>query len=274
MLQTFDGVSERSAVLPYPWRKFFIRLGLVFIASAFLGSCTSPPPQPHAHDPLTWSAATGRLDDDRDDSSCSATLVAPDVIATAAHCVILDGKAVDATSLVFRPNLGAALLPTSQGVKVIALGKDTTSPGRGENLDVSADWALIRIAPPITAVAPLPVGKFTAADIDDRLAKGGNLSQAGYGVYGLTLGQHLYQQGNCRRFDDDRLAANLRDYILFTTCRPIKGDSGGPLVLTAPDGEHYLVGVISQYRFTQESADRITVAASALGFVHDVARAN
>jgi protease YdgD len=250
------------------------RLGGALAICALLWSCTSPPPEPHAHDPLTWSAAIGRLDDDRDDSSCSATLVTPDVIATAAHCVILDGKAVDATSLIFRPNLGAAPLPSAQGVKVIAIGKDTKSPGRGENLDVSADWALVRITPPITAVAPIPVGTFTAADIDDRLAKGGSLSQAGYGVYGLTLGQHLYQQGRCQRLDDDKLAANLRDYILFTSCRPIKGDSGGPLLLTEPGGEHYLVGVISQYRFTHESADRVTIAAGALGFVHDIARAD
>ena len=29
-----------------------------------LASCAAPPPEPHAHDPLTWSAAIGRLDDD------------------------------------------------------------------------------------------------------------------------------------------------------------------------------------------------------------------
>jgi hypothetical protein len=250
------------------------RFGVALTACVLLCSCASPPPQPHAHDPLTWAAAIGRLDDDRDDNSCSATLVAPDVIATAAHCVILEGKAVDATSLTFRPNLGGAPVPSAQGTKVIAIGKDTISPGRGENLDVSADWALVRITPPITAVAPIPVGRFTAAEIDAALAQGGDLSQAGYGVYGLALGQHLYQQGHCQRLDDARLASNLRDYILLTTCRPIKGDSGGPLVLTESGGNRYLVGVISQYRFTHESADRVTIAAGALGFVHDVARAD
>lgn len=244
---------------------------MVLATGLLLSSCSSPPPQPHAHDPLTWSAAIGRLDDKTDESSCSATLVAPDVIATAAHCVILDGKAVNATALTFTPNLGAAPLPPAQGVKVIAIGQDTRSPERGDNLDPSADWALVRIAPPVTAVAPIPVGRFTAADIDDRLAKGGDLVQAGYGVYGLELGQHLYQQGHCRRLSDAKLADNLQDYILYTSCRPIKGDSGGPLLLTDANGDHYLVGVISQYRFTAGAADRVTVAAGALGFAHHVA---
>lgn len=238
-----------------------------------LASCAAPPPEPHAHDPLTWSAAIGRLDDDKDDNSCSATLVAPDLIATAAHCIILDGHAVDATSLTFHPNLGAAPLPSAQGVKVIAVGEDKKSPARNDNLDVAADWALVRIAPPVTAVAPIPIGRFNTAEIDHVLGEGGELSQAGYGVYGLSVGQHLYQQGHCRRLDDDKVEAARRDYVLFTSCRPIKGDSGGPLILTKANGERYLVGVISEYQFTRGAAGRITIAAGALGFARDLASA-
>jgi V8-like Glu-specific endopeptidase len=237
----------------------------------FLGACATPLSAPHAHDPITWSAAIGRLDDEKDDMSCSATLVAPDVIATAAHCLFNNDRQAAATSLTFHPNLGGASLPPAQGTKLIALGKDTKSPTRGDNLDVSADWALIRIAPPVTAVTPIPIGTFTLGDIDRELAKGGNLSQAGYGVYGLSLGQHLYQQGNCQRLNDEKLVASKRDYILLTSCRPIKGDSGGPLLLTKATGERYLVGVISEYRFTHESTSRITVAAGALGFAHEIA---
>jgi V8-like Glu-specific endopeptidase len=260
------------------------------LASTLLAACTSPPPQPHAHDPITWSAAIGRLDDEKDDSSCSATLVAPDVIATAAHCVFLDDRLVDASALTFHPNLGGADLPPSQGTKIIAVGAYTkgsrsdekTGAAAGNDLKrlisaddplVAGDWALVRLSPPIAAVTPIPVGRFTAADIDDSLAKGGSLSQAGYGVYGLSLGQHLYQQGNCRHLTDSKTAENLRDYVLFTSCRPIKGDSGGPLLLTKASGERYLVGVISEYRFTHESADRITAAASTLGFAHEIAGA-
>ncbi|HVJ44308.1 MAG TPA: trypsin-like serine protease [Dongiaceae bacterium] len=236
-----------------------------------LAACAAPPPQPHAHDPLTWSAAIGRLDDEKDENSCSATLVAPDIIATAAHCIILDGHAVDATALTFHPNLGAAPLPSVQGVKVIAVGEDKKNPARNDNLDVAADWALIRVTPPVTAVAPIPVGRFTTAEIDRALIEGGELSQAGYGVYGLSLGQHLYQQGHCQRLDNAKVESPRRNYVLFTSCRPIKGDSGGPLVLTKASGEHYLIGVISEYEFTREASGRITIAAGALGFARDVA---
>lgn len=258
-----QGPSSRARFAP---SFFSLAVGLL------LTGCAAPPPQPHAHDPLTWSAAIGRLDDEKADSSCSATLVAPDVIATAAHCIILEnGRKVDPKDLTFNPNLGAAPVPPAQGVEVIALGNDKKSPSRDDHLDVATDWALIRIAPPVTAVAPIPLGKFTVPEIDQVLAQGGELSQAGYGVYGLTLGQHLYQQGHCRRLTDDKLVADRRDYILFTSCRPIKGDSGGPLVLTKASGEHYVVGVISEYEFTHEASGRITIAAGSLGFEQHVA---
>jgi V8-like Glu-specific endopeptidase len=240
---------------------------ILSLLSAGLSACAAPPPpQPHAHDPLTWSAAIGRLDDDRVDSSCSATLVAPDVIATAAHCVVLDGHAVDATELTFYPNLGAAPLPPAKGVRIIALGEDKRRSDRAEDIDVAADWALVQIAPSITGVAPIPLAKFTVGDLDRALAQGGELSQAGYGVYGLTLGQHLYQQGHCQRLDTDKVPSDKRDYVLFTSCRPIKGDSGGPLMLTKSNGDRVLVGVISAYEFTGQSSGRITIAASSLGF--------
>lgn len=275
MLRQIDRKLARSASLQTKhagfgrWRA--LSLVVVTAGCTLLGSCATPLPAPHAHDPIIWSAAIGRLDDEKDDSSCSATLVAADVIATAAHCLFNNDRQADVTSLTFHPNLGGAPLPPAQGTKLIALGKDTKSPTRGDNLDVSADWALIRITPPVTSVTPIPIGNFTIADIDDVLAKGGNLSQAGYGVYGLSLGQHLYQQGNCQRLSDDKMAASLRNYILLTTCRPIKGDSGGPLLLTKASGERYLIGVISEYRFTHETSARITVAAGALGFVHEIA---
>jgi len=250
------------------------RLSLILLGSNLLASCASPPPQPHASDPITWSAAIGRLDDERDNSSCSATLVAPDVIATAAHCVIQDGRKIDATSLTFHPNLGAAPLPSAQGVKIIAVGEDAKNPMRDEkrDIDVSADWALVRVSPPITGVAPIAVGHFTVAEVDAVLAAGGTLSQAGYGVYGLALGQHLYQQGHCQRLTDEAMPTTMRDYVLYTSCRPIKGDSGGPLVLTKSTGEHYLVGVISGWNSRGDAARRVTLAAGALGFVRQIAR--
>jgi len=192
--------------------------------------------------------------------------VALDVIATAAHCVVLDGHTVDAAELTFYPNLGAAPLPSAKGVRVMAIGEDKRRSGHGDDIDVAADWALVQIAPPIIAVAPIPLGKFTAADIDQALAGGGELSQAGYGVYGLTLGQHLYQQGHCQRLEGDKLPTDKRDYVLFTSCRPIKGDSGGPLVLTKANGDHFLVGVVSAYEFTGGTSGRITIAVAALGF--------
>jgi hypothetical protein len=185
--------------------------------------------------------------------------------------VVVNGHTVNATDLTFSPNLGAAPLPPVKGARVIAIGSDKQRVKHGDDVDVLGDWALVQLAGPVSAVAPVPLGSFTVSEIDQALAAGGELSQAGYGVYGLTLGQHLYQQGHCRRLDNDKVPADKRDYVLFTSCRPIKGDSGGPLVLTKANGDRFLVGVVSAYEFTGEASGRITLAVAARGFENHLA---
>ncbi len=258
---------------------FLIAGGLVtasVIASVTVGlaGCAPPPARPDSprsdSQPLTWTAAIGRLDDTAAVLTCSATLVAPDVIVTAAHCLFADGREIDPGNLIFRPNLGAAPLPPARGRSIIALGNERIDPGRLEEMPTEADWALIRIEPPITAVPPLPVGAFTVTEIDRHLAAGARLSQAGYGAYGLSAGSRLSQRINCRPVGDDDLTGETADRVLATDCRVDKGDSGGPMILTDVAGNRYLVGIISGYRQADRIRGRIGFGAVAANFAHDL----
>lgn len=245
--------------------------------AAVLCGCASPPAQPDRYQQVSpaahvsWTAAIGRLDDDDDRSSCSATLVAPDVIATAAHCLFPEGREIDPTALTFYPNLGAAPLPVAQGQRILALGNDKVDPIQPEKLMTFTDWALVRITPPVTAVAPIAIGDFKVSEIDRRLAAGATLSQAGYGVYGLSAGHRLYQQINCRLVNDSDLPGAFADWVVVTNCRVIKGDSGGPMVLTDTDGKRYLVGIISGYRRAERTEERISFGAAAANFAGKIA---
>lgn len=250
---------------------FLIAGGLVAASVAVgMAGCAPPsarPDSPRSDSPsLTWTAAIGRLDDTAAVLTCSATLVAPDVIVTAAHCLFADGRKIDPASLIFRPNLGAAALPPARGRSIIALGNDEVDPWRLEEMPTETDWALIRIDPPITSVPPLPVGAFTVTEIDRHLAAGARLSQAGYGAYGLSAGTRLSQRINCRPVEDDDLTGEAANRVLATDCRVDKGDSGGPMILTDVTGNRYLVGIISGYRQTDRIRGRIGFGAVAANF--------
>jgi hypothetical protein len=263
------GLSSRPV-----WRLaacFSIRLSMaVAIVAGGLSGCAAPAPGTEIHAALSWTAAIGRLDDAGDAVTCSATLVAPDIIVTAAHCLFPAGRAVDPATLVFRPNLGAGSLPTAQGRSIIALGNDRIDPSRPQDVPAMSDWALIRITPDITAVPPVPISDLKVGDIGQHLASGARLSQAGYGADGFSAGDRLSQRINCRLTTDDDLPAAAIDLVLVTDCRISRGDSGGPMILTDTDGGHSLVGIISGYGLTQHSGGRISFGPAAANFVRDI----
>ena len=85
-----------------------------------------PPPEPTG--PIPWTAAIGRLDAEGDSSSCTATLVEPDVIVTAAHCLFPTKRKLSPSELTFTPNVGAQRLPTVRVVEIIGVGADKMDP--------------------------------------------------------------------------------------------------------------------------------------------------
>ncbi len=221
--------------------------GLALAAALALGACAAKTAPVKPSGPLPWSAAIGRLDSEAERTSCSASLIAPDLILTAAHCVHNAGHRIAPKDLSFTPNLGAGpRLPSSTGTDYLAVGnyidKDDIDPA-----DMAPfDWAIVRIAPAIDFVTPLPVESLAAEAIAQRLKAGGHLINAGYGVYGLTSGHRLKVTENCRSQLDRFATIAKTENVIATDCEVIRGDSGGP-VLLVENGRHRLIGVLSGY---------------------------
>lgn len=198
--------------------------------------------------PLPWSAAIGRLD--AEDGSCSATLIKPDVILTASHCLYGRGNEAKITDFTFTPALdvGRERLKPVKVTAVIAMGwpitPDSSGKLRGAPKD---DWAALRISPAVDFVPPLKIEKINVDGIYKRMGNGATLSHAGYGVYGAFSGKRLQMRDDCDLIRDAEEILETGHDVIVNSCDVIPGDSGGPILLTDPSGEHHVVGVVTNF---------------------------
>ena len=163
------------------------------LALAALFGCelpAKPPPEPTG--PIPWTAAIGRLDAEGDSTSCTATLVEPDVIVTAAHCLFPTKRKLSPSELTSTPNVGAQRLPTVRVVEIIGVGADKMDPDNPQDTPTEVDWAILRLASPVPNVTPIPVEPVALADVERRIKAGEDvLSNLGYGTYGITISRRF-----------------------------------------------------------------------------------
>lgn len=223
--------------------------------------------------PLPWSAAIGRLDSEEARGSCSATLVRPDMILTASHCLYGRGTDIRIIDFAFTPALdvGRERLRAIPVSAVIAMGWPVTPDASGDlgRLPLQDDWAILRLAQPIDFIEPLPVEQISIADIETRLASGATLSHAGFGVYGAGSGKRLQIRDHCQLVagdDDERIFHD----VIKNTCLVIKGDSGGPILLTEPSGARSVVGIITRFWQSESGANTFSLGPSAVNFSGEI----
>jgi Trypsin-like peptidase domain/Putative peptidoglycan binding domain len=197
----------------------------------------------------------GLLVDERSRTVCTAFCVAPDMVATAAHCV-------------FHRSLGAGPLKPADiwfskkgmtGTERVRITGSDTGKGLGNimsgttrlrlkpPIDATDDWAVVRLAQPVCEGGTLPVKSLSA----DRL-----LGEAAAGrIYQVAFHQdfrdwQLALDRSCEiRSEFDGLDANLirkefsapRNLILHR-CDTGEGSSGSPLLLDATGGP-FVVGI-------------------------------
>lgn len=170
-------------------------------------------------------------------SQCTASLVAPNVLATAAHCVSDDGR--------IRP---AGLFETGDGLpggtrtaRVVDVlldpEWDEAQFSAGDDLD-GTDWALLRIDTPLGDelgyLHPLAL-------VDSRgeaRAREVQLSQAGYS---WDTGDNLSGNEACR------ILAAADDNTMSHDCDTTRGDSGSPFMIQE-NGRWHVVAVDSNFR--------------------------
>ena len=217
---------------------FCILLTLGACAGGSGGSNAVYPAVARQGDALPWTAAIGILVAGR--LQCTASLVAPDIVASAYHCVTQQGKATDVKDMAFVANYGE---------------KDELSPvyaqsilGRGQRgnygwySQVVSDWILIKLKSPIQGITPFKLANISLDQVREKLDNGAEFFSAGYGV---GNGDKLFRHKGCNIHRDSEIPSDLREAIIVTSCHTWYGDSGGPIAMVEKDGSVTLLGVIT-----------------------------
>ncbi|MFO0675829.1 MAG: trypsin-like serine protease [Polyangiaceae bacterium] len=169
--------------------------------------------------------------------TCTASLIAPDTVLTAAHCVedYVANRESGRVSNAPVPNRNDA----SQWTKVSSVEVHPKWPTQ-RFINEGHDCAILKLASPLAGVTPLPVYRGTNPTQD--LAAGTPVKIIGYGN---NVGSPGTGAGT-KRYADSSIVA-LRDGTIEagapgrTSCQ---GDSGGGLIATI-DGREQVIGVTS-----------------------------
>jgi secreted trypsin-like serine protease len=183
---------------------------------------------------------------DYDKQFCGGALIAPDWVLTAAHCA--DGASPSQLAVA----VGRTVLSSNQGQRR-AVSEVRIHPQYGSPNSLAHDAALLRLASPVTGIAPIRLA--VAAD-DGFEAAGTPLTVIGWGNT-KTSGQPNYP---------DQLMEVVVAAVSDATCTAVyrssmheptmlcagqsgkdscQGDSGGPLFATAADGSRVHMGIVS-----------------------------
>jgi len=154
---------------------------------------------------------------------CTATLIAPDLILTAAHCVSETGS----SSRVFAAGW-------SRGDYIAASGTLSEmrhpSYGSGGRHGPSNDIALVILESPIKDVTPIPLGDMTALELD--------------GTPAALIGYHR-RTPHILSGDFACPLGRFHVGLMQVGCPVINGNSGAPLLNKDANGNWQVVGVIS-----------------------------
>jgi protease YdgD len=218
-----------------------------------------------------WTAAIGELDVGNSGQHCSAVLVAPDTIVTAAHCLFLGSAQAPASpyNLTFTPNKGALpALPPTRGTAFKGVG-GIIHGGRLKDQDVANDWAVVSISPPVAGVQPLPVAELPVSGMLQLVAAGDRLVTAGYGngTY-----EELRLHPPCRIIPQSEIGIDSGDSVVVTNCEFRVGDAGGPLLLIDGAGQPALIGIFSGFGRNPQTEGFLGLAVNARNFTDYIHR--
>ena len=246
--------SSRARLLPLATRALWLKLG---IGTLLLVGCAARTdvapddeavsgPAVHSSDAIVHGAADGDrhpavvaliAHDSQGEALCTASLIAPDVVLTARHCVsLLRTEYVDCPAT--EAQLGADRAPSSIDVvlgsdvstgRVAAHGKTIFTPP-GKTL-CDADVALIKLDRPIASITPLLFAPPNTAK------SGGHVLAVGFGKLGDA------GDAGVRRFRTHVPITSVQKTEFMVGESTCSGDSGGPAFDEETGG---IIGVVSR----------------------------
>lgn len=235
-------------------------LVITFGCALVLAACAARPPEKPAPAPLAgWQAAIGSLEVAGSRQICTAVLVRPDLIATVSHCLHPNGVVVAPSQVIFTSSASSAI--QARGTAIMGQGGEV-APGTIQQDQAQVDWALVRIAPPITKARPIALAPISAAMARAAIAKGAKFYSAGYGS---GAKDRLSQHQRCGLLPPDPEGLIEGDHFFATSCIIRLGDSGGPVALI--NGERpELIGLIVGFTEQPGTGEPIGIVVSAKAF--------
>jgi len=169
-------------------------------------------------------AAVGRFGPDGFASQgCTGTLIAPDLVLTAAHCAAVSGKSDNVFAAGWSGQGALAQRASAQEQRHPDYAPDGRHTPQG-------DIALITLAAPIDDIAPLALSLARPETLD--------------GSVGAVVGYHI-RRPDVLNGDLDCPLSRLGTGLLLVGCPVLNGNSGGPVLQRGADGDWEIVGVIS-----------------------------
>lgn len=182
-----------------------------------------------------WSVI-GTINADRG-GGCTATLVAPDVIVTAAHCIHREGRLHAGGVFTTGHDLPGGPFTARAIDHLIDAEWDHTRFSQTDEID-GTDWALLRLDRRLGDELGYVGVIDLVADRGERAAQNARIWQAGYS---WDTGDNL--SGN----EDCRILATYPDDTMSHDCDTTRGDSGSPFMIHE-DGEWQIVATDSNFR--------------------------
>ncbi len=199
-----------------------------------------------ADDARDWEAV-GRLDTGM--SFCTATLIAPDLVLTAAHCLFTEaGARIADGDLTFSAGLRHGRAEAIRGVAQSQVPQGYARPvGQADMQAIAQDLALLRLDRPVSAATVRPIAVGAQAPL----------------LSAVTLVSYGAEREAFPSIEDECRVLSGFDAVQVLSCHVVSGSSGAPVMRMGADGPQ-IVAIVSGRSDMAEGDVTVAVVAAPL----------